>query len=205
MERNYLLGEEMCFSRSDIDVVLPALEDATKKKFNSSFTAEQRRFESLEKQIRREMEDVSHRLSLEKKYFLRSNLVLKERRELSSRRTGRNTEKELEKLSEETRIPVESQEKLPTLVSEDRTQLERSPYYFPPLYKNVEKGLREIQTETQLQMDLAKKEIQIDTETMRNCRYLRLSSKQERTIEYEKPQPFVSEFEENSSAKFYHS
>ena len=204
MDRNCLLGEEMCFSRSDIDVVLPALEDATKRKFNSSFTAEQRRFESLEKQIRREKEDVSHRLSLEKKYFLRSNLVLKDRRELSSRRTGRNTEKELEKPSEETRIPVESKEKLPTRIFEERTQLERSPYYFPPLYKNVEKGLREIQTETQLQMDLAKKEKQIDTETIRNCRYLRLSSTQERaTIENEKPRPFVSEFEENSSAKFY--
>lgn len=199
MDRNCLLGEEMCFSRSDIDVVLPALEDATKRKFNSSFTAEQRRFESLEKQIRREKEDVSHRLSLEKKYFLRSNLVLKDRRELSSRRTGRNTEKELEKPSEETRIPVESKEKLPTRIFE----LERSPYYFPPLYKNVEKGLREIQTETQLQMDLAKKEKQIDTETIRNCRYLRPSSTQERPIENEKPQPFVSEFEENSSAKFY--
>lgn len=205
MERNYLLGDEMCFSRSDMDVVLPALEDATKKKFNNSFTAEQRRFESLEKQIRREKEDVSHRLSLEKKYFLRSNLVLKGRRELSSRRTSRNTVKELEKPAEESRIPVESQEKLATLVSEERTQLERSPYYFPPLYKNVEKGLREIQTETQLQMDLAEKEKQIDTETIRNCRYLRLSSTQERTIENDKPLTFVSEFEENSSAKFYHS
>lgn len=205
MERNYLLGDEMCFSRSDMDVVLPALEDATKKKFNNSFTAEQRRFESLEKQIRREKEDVSHRLSLEKKYFLRSNLVLKGRRELSSRRTSRHTVKELEKPAEESRIPVESQEKLATLVSEERTQLERSPYYFPPLYKNVEKGLREIQTETQLQMDLAEKEKQIDTETIRNCTYLRLSSTQERTIENDKPLPFVSEFEENSSAKFYHS
>ena len=205
MDRNYLLGEEMCFSRSDIDVVLPALEDATKRKFNSSFTAEQRRFETLEKQIRREKEDVSHRLSLEKKYFLRSNLVLKERKELSSRRTGRNTEKELEKPSEETRIPVESQEKLPTFAFEDRTQLERCPYYFPPLYKNVEKGLREIQTQTLLQMDLAKKEKQIDTETMKNCRYLRLNSTQERAIGNEKPQPFLYEFEENSSAKFYHS
>ena len=187
MERNYLLGDEMCFSRSDMDVVLPALEDATKKKFNNSFTAEQRRFESLEKQIRREKEDVSHRLSLEKKYFLRSNLVLKGRRELSSRRTSRHTVKELEKPAEESRIPVESQEKLATLVSEERTQLERSPYYFPPLYKNVEKGLREIQTETQLQMDLAEKEKQIDTETIRNCTYLRLSSTQERTIENDKP------------------
>ena len=195
----------MCFSRSDIDVVLPALEDATKKKFNSSFTAAQRRFESLEKQIRREKEDMSHRLSLEKKYFLRSNLVLKERRELSSRRTGKNTEKELEKPAEESRIPVESQEKLATLVLEERTQLERSPYYFPPMYKNVEKSLREIQTETQLQMDLAEKEKQIDTETMRNCRYLRLSSTQERAIENDKPLLFVSEFEENSVAKFYQS
>lgn len=204
MDRNYLQGEEMCFSRSDMDVVLPALENATKKKFNSSFTAEQRRFESLEKQIRREKQDVSQRLSLEKKYFLRSNLVLKERRELSSRRTARNTDKNLEKPAEESKIQVESQEKLPTLVFEERTQLERSPYYFPPLYKNVEKGLREIQTETQLQMDLAKKE-QIDTETIRNCRYLRLSSTQQRANGTEKSKPFVSEFEQNSSAEFYHS
>ena len=182
MDRHYLQGEEMCFSRSDIDVVLPALENATKKKFNSSFTAEQRRFESLEKQIRREKQDVSQRLSLEKKYFLRSNLVLKERRELCSRRTARNTDKELEKPAEESRMPVESQENLPaTLDFEESTQLERSPYYFPPLYKNVEKGLREIQTETQLQLDLAKKE-QFDTETIRNCRYLRLSATQERAI-----------------------
>ena len=187
-----------------MDVVLPALENATKKKFNSSFTAEQRRFESLEKQIRREKQDVSQRLFLEKKYFLRSNLVLKERRELSPRRTARNTDKNLEKPAEESKIQVESQEKLPTLVFEERTQLERSPYYFPPLYKNVEKGLREIQTETQLQMDLAKKE-QIDTETIRNCRYLRLSSTQQRANGTEKSKPFVSEFEQNSSAEFYHS
>lgn len=202
MDRNYLQGEEMGFSRSDIDVVLPALENTTKKKFNSSFTAEQRRFESLEKQIRREKQDVTQRLSLEKKYFLRSNLVLKERRELSSRRTARNMDKELEKPAEESRVPIESQEKLPTLVFEERTQLERSPYYFPPLYKNVEKGLREIQTETQLQMDLAKKE-QIDTETIRNCRYLRLSSTQERAIESVESVPFPSDFEQNSSAEFY--
>jgi len=205
MDRNYLQGEEMCFSRSDIDVVLPALENATKKKFNSSFTAEQRRFESLEKQIRREKQDVNQRLSLERKYFLRSNLVLKERRDLCSRRTVRITAKELGKPAEESRMPFESQEKLPaTVVYEDRTQLERSPYYFPPLYKNVEKGLREIQTETQLQMDLAKKE-QIDTETIRNCRYLRLSSTQERATGTERSEQFASEFEQNSSAEFDHS
>ena len=205
MDGNYLQGDEICFSRSNIDVVLPALGNATKKKFNISFTAEQRRFQSLEKQIRREQQDVSQRLSLEKKYFLRSNLFLKERRELSSRRTARNTDQELEKPPEESRIPVESQEKLPTLVYEERTQLERSPYYFPPLYKNVEKGLREIQTKTQLQMDLAKKE-QIDTETIRNCRYLRLSSTQERVIETEKvKKPSVTEFEQNSSAELYHT
>lgn len=204
MDGNYLQSEEMCFSRSDIDVVLPSLEDATKKKFSSSFTAEQKRFESLEKQIRREQEDVSQRLFLEKKYFLRSNLVLKERRQLSSRRTARNTDKELEKPAEESRIPDESQEKLPTLVLEEMTLLGRSPYYFPPLYKNVEKGLREIQTETQLQMDLAKKE-KIDTETIRNCRYLRLSSAQVREIGTEKSKPFVSEYEQNSSTEFYRS
>lgn len=204
MDGNYLQSEEMCFSRSDIDVVLPSLEDATKKKFNSSFTAEQKRFESLEKQIRREQEDVSQRLSLERKYFLRSNLVLKKRRQLSSRRTARNTDKELEKPAEESRIPDESQEKLPALVLEEMTLLGRSPYYFPPLYKNVEKGLREIQTETQLQMDLAKKE-KIDTETIRNCRYLRLSSAQVREIGTEKSKPFVSEYEQNSSTEFYRS
>lgn len=202
MDSDYLPGEEMCFSRSDIDVVLPALENSTKKKFNSSFTAEQRRFESLEKQIRREKQDMTQRLSLEKKYFLRSNLVLKERRELSSRRTARSVHKELEKPAEESSVPVEIQEKHSTVVYEEKTQLERSPYYFPPLYKNAEKGLKEIKTATQLQMDLAKKE-PVETETIKNCRYLRLSSAQEREIETEKSVPFGSEFEQNSTAEFF--
>lgn len=202
MDRNYLQGEEMCFSRSDIDVVLPALETSTKKKFNSSFTAEQRRFESLEKQIRREQRDTTQRLTLEKKYFLRSNLVFKERRELSSRRTARTIDKELEKPAEESRVPDETQEKHSTVVFEEKTQLERSPYYFPPLYKNAEKGLKEIQTATQLQMDLAKKE-PVDTKTIKNCRYLRFSCAQEKEIETEESVLFGSEFEQNLSADFY--
>lgn len=203
MEKHYLQGEEMSFSSSDIDVILPALENTTKKKFNSSFTAEQRRFESLEKQIHREKQDVTQRLTLEKKYFLRSNLVLKQRRELSSRRTARNVEKEHEKPAEEARVPVEIQEKHhSTVVYEEKTQLERCPYYFPPLYKTVEKDLKEIQATTQHQMDLAKKE-PVDTETIQKCRYLRLSSAQERESKAKNSVSFRSEFEQNSPVEFF--
>lgn len=203
MEKHYLQGEEMSISSSDIDVILPALENTTKKKFNSSFTAEQRRFESLEKQIHREKQDVTQRLTLEKKYFLRSNLVFKQRRELSSRRTARNVDKEQEKPVEEARVPVEIQEKHhSTVVYEEKTQLERCPYYFPPLYKNVEKDLKEIRATTQHQMDLVKKE-PVDTETIKDCRYLRLSSVQEREFKAKNSVSFRSEFEQNSSAEFF--
>lgn len=197
MDRHYLQGEEMILSRSDIDVVLPALENSTKKKFNSSFTAEQRRYENLEKQIQREEHDVNQRLTLEKKDFVRSNLILKERREHSSRRSARKTDKELvEKPAEEPSSPSETDEKHSMVVFEDMTQLERSPYYFPPLYKNVEKGLKEIQT-TQVQMDLAKTKEPVDTGTIRNCRYLRLSSAQESEIKTKKSAR-ESEFKQNS-------
>lgn len=40
MDRNCLLGEEMCFLRSDIDVVLLVFEDVMKRKFNSLFIVE---------------------------------------------------------------------------------------------------------------------------------------------------------------------
>lgn len=180
----YLQGQEMVFSRSDIDVVLPALENSTKKKFNNSFSAEQRKFESLEKQIQREREDMCQRLSLEKKDFVRSNLVLKERRELSSRRTARRKEREIKKPEvEEKWSPAEPEEKHSTIDYEDKPQLPRSIYYFPPLYKNVEKDLKEIQN-SQMQVDLAKRE-PVDTESIKTCRYLRLSSAQEREIKTE--------------------
>ena len=179
MERQYLQGEEMMFSRSDIEVILPALENTTKKKFNSSFSAEQKKYERSERQIQLERKDMSERLLLEKKDFVRSNLILKERRELFSRRTARRQERELQKhVVEEKLSPAELQEKHPTAVNvEEKTQLPRSPYYFPPLYKNVEKGLKEIQT-TQIQMDEAKRE-PVDIEAIKSCRYLRLSSVQE--------------------------
>lgn len=197
MDRQYLQGEDVMFTRSDMDVVLPSLENSTKKKFNSSFSAEQRRFENLEKQIRLEKDDMTQRLSLEKKYFLRSNLVLKERRELSSRRTARKKDREVKISAEESMSPEETQEKHSAVVYEEKTPLERSPYYFPPLYKNVEKDLKELQT-MQVQMEIAKKE-PVDTETIRNCRYLRLSTAQKREIETEKSS-FGSEFEYNSAA-----
>lgn len=197
MDRQYLQGEDVMFTRSDMDVVLPSLENSTKKKFNSSFSAEQRRFENLEKQIRLEKDDMTQRLSLEKKYFLRSNLVLKERRELSSRHTARKKDREVKMSAEESMSPEETQEQHSAVVYEEKTPLERSPYYFPPLYKNVEKDLKELQT-MQVQMEIAKKE-PVDTETIRNCRYLRLSTAQKREIETEKSS-FGSEFEYNSAA-----
>ena len=181
MEMHYLQGEEMIFSRSDIEVVLPALEMSTQKKFNNSFLAEQRKYNKLEKQIQRERGDVSQRLLLEKRDFVRTNLVLKERRELFSRRTARKKEREFEKhVVEEKWDPAEIQERYPTVEVNDKTQLPRSPYYFPPLFKNVEKDLKEIQN-TQQQMDLAKRG-PVDVEDIKNCRYLRLSSAQEREL-----------------------
>lgn len=181
MDGRYFQGEEMNFSRADIDVMLPALENSTKKKFNNSFSAEQRKYENLERQIQRERKDVSQRLMLERKDFMRSNLILKERMKLSSRRTSTKTETLVEKpVVEEKGHPAEMRQKQSTVYAEEKTQLPRSPYYFPPLYKNVEKGLREIHT-SQAQMNLAKKE-PVNTETIKNCRYLRLSSAQQRQL-----------------------
>lgn len=201
MERQYLQGEEMMFSRSDIEVILPALENTTKKKFNSSFSAEQKKYERSERQIQLERKDMSERLLLEKKDFVRSNLILKERRELFSRRTARRQERELqEHVVEEKLSPAELQEKHPTAVNvEEKTQLPRSPYYFPPLYKNVEKGLKEIQT-AQIQMDEAKRE-PVDIEAIKSCRYLRLSSAQEREIKTENSL-FKSHVQQNSLDDF---
>lgn len=201
MERQYLQGEEMMFSRSDIEVILPALENTTKKKFNSSFSAEQKKYERLERQIQLERKDMSERLLLEKKDFVRSNLILKERRELFSRRTARRQERELqEHVVEEKLSPAELQEKHPTAVNvEEKTQLPRSPCYFPPLYKNVEKGLKEIQT-AQIQMDEAKRE-PVDIEAIKSCRYLRLSSAQEREIKTENSL-FKSHVQQNSLDDF---
>ena len=191
----------MMFSRSDIEVILPALENTTKKKFNSSFSAEQKKYERLERQMQLERKDISERLLLEKKDFVRSNLILKERRELFSRRTARRQERELQKhVVEEKLSPAELKEKHPTAVNvEEKTQLPRSPYYFPPLYKNVEKGLKEIQT-TQIQMDEAKRE-PVDIEAIKSCRYLRLSSAQEREIKTENSL-FKSHVQQNSLDDF---
>ena len=191
----------MMFSRSDIEVILPALENTTKKKFNSSFSAEQKKYERLERQMQLERKDISERLLLEKKDFVRSNLILKERRELFSRRTARRQERELQKhVVEEKLSPAELKEKHPTAVNvEEKTQLPRSPYYFPPLYKNVEKGLKEIQT-TQIQMDEAKRE-PVDIEAIKSCSYLRLSSAQEREIKTENSL-FKSHVQQNSLDDF---
>ena len=191
----------MIFSRSDIEVVLPALENSTHKKFNNSFSAEQRKYERLEKQIQRERKDVNQRLLLEKRDFVRTNLVLKERRELFSRRIARRKEREFEKhVEEEEWHPAEAQEKHPTIVHVDeKTQLPRSPFYFPPLYKHVEKDLKELQT-TQLQMALAKKEA-VDIEAIKNCRYLRLRSAPEQNSKTEHS-VFETEVEEKSSNSF---
>lgn len=181
METHYFQGDEMLFSRSDIEVVLPALETSTQKKFNNSFSAEQRKHDKLERQIQREREDVNQRLLLERRDFVRTNLVLKERRELFSMRTARKKEREFEKhVVEEKWDPAEIEEKYPTVEVDDRTQLPRSPFYFPPLYKNVEKDLKEIQN-TQQQMDLAKRG-PVDIKDIKNCRYLRLCSAQEREL-----------------------
>lgn len=201
MDMQYLPGGEMIFSRSDIEVVLPALENATQKKFNNSFSAEQRKYERLEKQIQCERKDLNQRLLLEKRDFVRTNLVLKERRELFSRRTARRKEREFEKHVEEEKYhPAEVQEKHPTIVNGDeKTQLPRSPYYFPPLYKHVEKDLKELQT-TQLQMDLAKKE-PVDVDAIKNCRYLRLRSAPEQNSKTEHS-VFETKVEEKSPNSF---
>lgn len=196
MDGRYLQGEEMIFSRSDIEVILPALENSTQRKFNSSFSSEQRKYENLEKQIQRERKDANQRLLLERKDFVRNNLFLKERKKLSSRRTARRTERSLEKpVVQKALHPAEMHEKHSTVHAEEETQLPRSPYYFPPLYKNVEKDLKEIQT-SQVQMDLAKKEL-VNTESIKSCRYLRLSSAQRQEIETENSD---LESEQNSPA-----
>ena len=192
MDKLYLQGEEMTFTRSDIDVVLPSLENSTKKKFNSSFCAEQRRFENLERQIQMEKHEMSQRLSLERKGFLRSNLLFRERSELSSRRSSGSRGREHKMNFKESRSPEKAQEKHVVAVDEDKPPpLERSPYYFPPLYQNVEKDLKQKQT-MQEKVKIAKKE-PVDTEAIKNCRYLRLSTAQKREIETEKS-PFESEF-----------
>ena len=94
----------------------------------------------------------------------------------------------------ESRSPEKAQEKHVVVVDEDKPPppLERSPYYFPPLYQNVEKDLKQKQT-MQEKVKIAKKEL-VDTEAIKNCRYLRLSTAQKREIETEKS-PFESEFE----------
>ena len=192
----------MLFSRSDIEVVFPALENSTQKKFNNSFSAEQRKYERWERQIQCERKDVSQRLLLEKKDFMRTNLVLKERRQLFSRRTARRKEREFERhVEEETWNPAEIQEKHPMVTDggDDKTQLPRSPYYFPPLYKHVEKDLKELQN-TQLQMDLAKRE-PVDIEAIKNCRYLRIRSAQEEHSNTELS-VFETEVEEQSANSF---
>ena len=174
MEKQYLPGKEIIFTRFNVvEVVLPALESASKKKFIKSFSAEQRKYERLEKQIQRERRDASQRLLLERKDFLRSNSFFKERRRSSSRVPLRREVRDFkENVLERNWKHAELQEKHPSAEF-----LNRSPYFLPPLYKNVGKDLKEIQT-NQLRIELAKKE-SVDIKDIKNCRYLRLRSAQE--------------------------
>ena len=174
MEKQYLPGKEIIFTRFNvIEVVLPALESASKKQFIKSFSAEQRKYERLEKQIQRERQDASQRLLLERKDFLRSNSFYMERRRSSSRVPLRREVREFkENVLERNWKHAELQEKHPSAEF-----LNRSPYFLPPLYKNVGKDLKEIQT-NQLRIELAKKE-SVDIKDIKNCRYLRLRSAQE--------------------------
>lgn len=198
MDRHYLQDDEITFTRSDMDIVLPSLENSTKKKLNSSFSAEQRRFENLERQIQKEKHEMSQRLSLERKGFLRSSLIFKERSELSSRRSARIKDRERKMRVKESRSGEKAHEKHVAVVNDDKAPLlEKSPYYFPPLYKNVERDLKQKQT-TQEKVEIAKKE-PFDTEAIRNCRYLRLSTAQKREIETEKSS-FESKLKNNSDA-----
>ena len=174
MEKQYLPGKEIIFTRFNVvEVVLPALESASKKKFIKSFSAEQRKYERLEKQIQRERQDASQRLLLERKDFLRSNSFYMERQRSSSRVPLRREVREFkENVLERNWKHAELQEKHPSAEF-----LNRSPYFLPPLYKNVGKDLKEIQT-NQLRIELAKKE-SVDIKDIKNCRYLRLRSAQE--------------------------
>ena len=174
MEKQYLPGKEIIFTRFNVvEVVLPALESASKKQFIKSFSAEQRKYERLEKQIQRERQDASQRLLLERKDFLRSNSFFMERWRSSSRvPLRREVRKFKENVLERNWKHAELQEKHPSAEF-----LNRSPYFLPPLYKNVGKDLKEIQT-NQLRIELAKKE-SVDIKDIKNCRYLRLRSAQE--------------------------
>lgn len=180
MERQYLQGKEIIFTRSVVEVVLPALQTAAKKKFSDSFSAERRKYERIEKQIQREREDASHRLLLEKREFVRCNFLLKQQRKPFSGSTTRRDVREFEENILVGKLRhAERQEKHSGVdVVSDKMRLNRSPYYFPPLYKNVIKDLKDIQT-SQLRMDLAKRE-PADLKELKNCRYLRLRLPQER-------------------------
>ena len=191
MEGQYLSGKEIIFTSFNVvEVVLPALESASKKKFVESFSAEQRKYERLEKQIQRERQDASQRLLLEKKDFLRSNLLFKEQRRSSSRLPLRREVRECkENVLERNWKHTELQEKHSSVDFSNR-----SPYFLPPLYKNVGKDLKEMQT-NQSRIELAKKK-SVDIKDMKNCRYLRLRSAQERDCLTEH-----SEFENENLAR----
>lgn len=191
MEGQYLSGKEIVFTSFNVvEVVLPALGSASKKKFVESFSAEQRKYERLEKQIQRERQDASQRLLLEKKDFLRSNLLFKEPRRSSSRLPLRREVRECkENVLERNWKHAELQEKHPSVDFSNR-----SPYFLPPLYKNVGKDLKEIQR-NQSRIELAKKK-SVDIKDMKNCRYLRLRSAQERDCLTEH-----SEFENENLAR----
>lgn len=175
MEKQYLPGKEIIFTRFNVvEVLLPALESASKKKFIKSFSAEQRKYERLKKQIQRERQDASQRLLLEKKDFLRSNSFFKERGRSSSRVPLKREVRECEEnVLERNWKHAELQEKHPSA-----DFLNRSPYFLPPLYKNVGKDLKKIQT-NQLRIEQLAKNESVDIEDIKKCRYLRLRSAQE--------------------------
>lgn len=183
-ENGCLSLREKPFASSDTDGVLPPLESATVKKLNATNAAEQKRFEKLECQLKREKHDAKVRLFLQQKGFVRSSLVLKEWRQLNSGGTdgprslvdARRRETELGNTAKGG-LNRHSDE---STSSEIDSGLPRPPVILQPIHTQVTMDLKQLQSQ---RVEIEKSRKNVDVKTIKRCRYLRVNFEERGTEE----------------------
>ena len=167
----YVPFEGAFASSADTDEVLPPLESATVKKLNATNAAEQKRFEKLEKQLRREKHEARARLFLQRKGFVRSSLVLKEMRRLNS--GGFADQSNLADIQRREGEELDAMNKSCGEEGEDSLpHYSRPPVRLQPIHTQSTTDLKTRQSH-RVEQDKLRRNVDIDS--IPKCRYLRVN------------------------------
>jgi hypothetical protein len=186
----YYAMEDTAIACGYTDSVLPPLDSGTVRKINSTNALVQNRFELFKNKLLKEKEEAKMRFFVKRQDFVRSSIVLQERKRLASRKKSRlrsKDDKKSESFNEEKTPSTQSLSKDDLITHENGSSTTREnslnmdtatplrpPFFLPPLHKNMILNLKDAK-ERQERQKVNWRLNEIKVEDVQSCRYLRIA------------------------------